>query len=118
MSIRLRLILALVLATGLVWLSAFLWIETSTRGKVEQVLDARLAELARMVSSLLTNRRIDVADAAAFSRALPDRGGYSRQSVLSNLVAFGRTHRAVVRRTINAADASVGSRLQLLRDRW
>ncbi|WP_299654212.1 ATP-binding protein [uncultured Jannaschia sp.] len=79
MSIRLRLILALVLATGLVWLSAFLWIETSTRGKVEQVLDARLAESARMVSSLLTNRRIDVADAAAFSRALPDRGGYSRQ---------------------------------------
>ncbi|PZX12805.1 two-component system sensor histidine kinase QseC [Palleronia aestuarii] len=80
MSIRLRLILALVLATGVVWLSAVIWIENSTRGKVEQVLDARLAESARMVSSLLSDGRIEVTNASgAFAEALPGGSAYSHQ---------------------------------------
>ncbi|MFP4044201.1 MAG: ATP-binding protein [Rhodosalinus sp.] len=63
-SIRLRLFLILMAATGAVWLSAVLWIQHSTRAEVERVLDARLAEAARMVSSLIEDRRIDVARVA------------------------------------------------------
>lgn len=63
-SIRIRLFLILLLATGVVWLSAFLWIQQSTRAEVERVLDARLAESGQMVSSLISDRRIDVARAA------------------------------------------------------
>ncbi|WP_268946112.1 ATP-binding protein [Pseudooceanicola endophyticus] len=49
------------MATGAVWLSAVVWIDYSTRAKVEAVLDARLEEAARMVSSLLSDHRIAVA---------------------------------------------------------
>ncbi|MGR3824796.1 MAG: ATP-binding protein [Salipiger marinus] len=65
MSLRLRLFLILVLATGLVWTSAVVWIERSTRAEVQRVLDARLAEAARMVSSLLSDRRIAMAEGGA-----------------------------------------------------
>lgn len=60
-SIRIRLFLILLTATSVVWLSAFLWIQQSTRAEVERVLDARLAESGQMVSSLISDRRIDVA---------------------------------------------------------
>lgn len=63
-SIRIRLFLILLMATGVVWLSAFVWIQQSTRAEVERVLDARLAESGQMVSSLISDRRIDVARAA------------------------------------------------------
>ncbi|MCZ0963645.1 sensor histidine kinase [Paracoccus benzoatiresistens] len=80
MSIRLRLILILTLATSAVWLSAALWINISTRAQVERVLDARLSEAANMVSSLMADRRIALNDAAAEATiALPSDGGYSRQ---------------------------------------
>ncbi|MGI3167678.1 ATP-binding protein [Pseudooceanicola sp. C21-150M6] len=73
--------LILALATGAVWMSAALWIEHSTRAQVEHVLDARLAEAARMVSSLLTDHRIAVAAAgdAPVAVPLPEAEGYSRQ---------------------------------------
>ncbi|MFD2739481.1 sensor histidine kinase [Sulfitobacter aestuarii] len=64
-SIRIRLFLILLGATGLVWLSAFFWIEKNTRAEVEQVLDARLEEAGQMVSSLIADHRIDVTRAAA-----------------------------------------------------
>ena len=80
MSIRLRLILILTLATSAIWLSAALWINVSTRAQVEQVLDARLAEAANMVSSLMADRRIALNEAAAQATiALPTAGEYSRQ---------------------------------------
>lgn len=63
-SIRIRLFLILMLATGAVWLSAFFWIQQSTRADVTRVLDARLAEAGQMVSSLISDQRIDVARAA------------------------------------------------------
>lgn len=63
-SIRARLFVILVIATGLVWLSAIGWIYVSTRAEVERVLDARLMEAARMVSSLISNQEIGIADAA------------------------------------------------------
>ncbi|WP_353472386.1 ATP-binding protein [Salipiger sp. H15] len=65
MSLRLRLFLILALATGAIWFSAVMWIEHSTRAQVTKVLDARLAEAARMVSSLLEDRRIAMAGEGA-----------------------------------------------------
>ncbi len=58
-SIRARLFLILLLTTGVVWLSAIAWIYLDTRAQVERVLDARLSEAARMVSSLLTRQDVD-----------------------------------------------------------
>ncbi len=63
-SLRLRLFVILLVATGIVWLSAVGWIYFSTRQQVERVLDARLREAAHMVDSLITDRRIDIASAA------------------------------------------------------
>lgn len=63
-SMRTRLLLILLLTTGAVWLSAAAWIYWSTQARVEQVLDARLREAARMVDSLITDHRIEIATAA------------------------------------------------------
>jgi len=63
-SMRTRLLLILLLTTGAVWLSAAAWIYWSTQARVEQVLDARLREAARMVDSLITDQRIEIATAA------------------------------------------------------
>lgn len=63
-SMRARLLLILLLTTGAVWLSAAAWIYGSTQARVEQVLDARLREAARMVDSLITDHRIEIATAA------------------------------------------------------
>ena len=71
-SIRIRLFLILMLATGAVWLSAFLWIQQSTRADVTRVLDARLAEAGQMVSSLISDQRIDVARAATIVTDIGD----------------------------------------------
>lgn len=60
-SIRTRLITILIGTVGLVWLLAAIWIFQGTRSEVEHVLDARLMEAARMVNSLLTDRRIELA---------------------------------------------------------
>lgn len=80
MSIRLRLILILLLATTVVWVSAIVWIEHSTRARLEQMLDARLSEAARMVSSLLSDHRIEVAQAAGgMTVPVPAQTDYARQ---------------------------------------
>jgi two-component system, OmpR family, sensor histidine kinase QseC len=63
-SMRAKLLLILLLTTGAVWLSAAAWIYWSTQARVEQVLDARLREAARMVDSLITDHRIEIASAA------------------------------------------------------
>lgn len=55
-SIRTRLFLILLAATGVVWLSALLWIQHSTRAEVQHVLDRRLQESARMVASLIARQ--------------------------------------------------------------
>ncbi|WP_246849584.1 ATP-binding protein [Rubellimicrobium arenae] len=60
MSMRLRLFLILVLATGTVWASAVLWTRARTEAHVERVLDARLSEAARMVVSLIDSHGIDL----------------------------------------------------------
>ena len=85
-SIRLRLIAILLATTGAVWCCAVFWTYLSTQHQVERVLDARLIEAARMVSSLITDHHIDVAaavEAATASDVSPDfavaQGDYSRQ---------------------------------------
>ncbi|WP_418592516.1 ATP-binding protein [Ponticoccus sp. (in: a-proteobacteria)] len=80
-SIRGRLFFILLVATGAIWFSAVLWIQHSTRTEVEVVLDARLAEAAQMVSSLLSDGRVEVAGAARTLAIAPGRtgSGYSRQ---------------------------------------
>lgn len=71
-SMRARLFLVLIVTTGNVWLSAVAWIYFSTQAQVEKVLDARLQEAARMVDSLIADRRIDVASAVKMAVDRPD----------------------------------------------
>ena len=52
-SLRVRLFAILLLATGLIWLSAVAWIYLGSQREVERVLDTRLQEAARMVGSLV-----------------------------------------------------------------
>jgi two-component system sensor histidine kinase QseC len=63
-SLRTRLFFILMIATGIVWTSAVAWIYLSTHAEVERVLDARLTEAARMVSSLITSQEADPRRAA------------------------------------------------------
>ncbi len=85
-SIRIRLIAILLMTTGAVWCCAVFWTYLSTQHQLERVLDARLTEAARMVSSLITDHHIEVAaavDAVAASDARPEfaaaQTGYNRQ---------------------------------------
>ncbi|MCB8839907.1 ATP-binding protein [Aurantimonas sp. VKM B-3413] len=80
-SMRARLFLVLIAATGLVWLFATAWVYLSTRAEVEHVLDARLMEAARMVSSLVDSQEIDTAVASLDQGVMPKVGHspYERQ---------------------------------------
>src|SRR5712672_116254 len=51
-SLRTRLFIILVAATSLIWLFAIGWISVGTKHEVENVLDSRLEEAARMVPRL------------------------------------------------------------------
>ena len=53
MSLRMRLFAILALVTALVWGGSVVWVELQTRNEVQRVLDSRLMESARMVSSLM-----------------------------------------------------------------
>lgn len=80
-SLRARLFVILVATTGLIWLAATTWIYLGTKAELERVLDTRLQEAARMVSSLVRNADASAASAIA---AMPqvsasDSGGYERQ---------------------------------------
>ncbi|TPM26924.1 ATP-binding protein [Mesorhizobium sp. B2-3-5] len=80
-SMRARLFLILMVATGMVWFSAVVWISLRTRAEVESALDSRLVEAANMVSSLIDKQDIDAARAAAapgYSDARR-RASYERQ---------------------------------------
>lgn len=79
MSIRLRLIVVLTLAACVLWLSAVLWIAGSTRAQVQRVLDARLAESANMVSSLISDQRIAVGTEGPVTVPMPATTDLSRQ---------------------------------------
>ena len=57
-SMRLRIFLLLVLMTTLVWGGAVGWVQWQTRQEVQRVLDRRLMESARMVSSLIGETQV------------------------------------------------------------
>lgn len=80
-SISKRLFFILVVTTGLVWLSAVVWIFLSTRAEVERVLDARLIEAGRMVSSLIDSQEIAIDPNRTVTAELPVRAhsSYDRQ---------------------------------------
>lgn len=80
-SISKRLFFILVLTTSLVWLSAVVWIFLSTRAEVERVLDARLMEAGRMVSSLIVSQDItaDPAQSIVADLPAPAHSTYERQ---------------------------------------
>jgi two-component system sensor histidine kinase QseC len=81
-SLRLRLFAILVLATGLLWVSAVVWIDIGTRREVEHVLDTRLQEAARMVDSLVGSAdggRGAVATVDPLLGGPPPKEGYTRQ---------------------------------------
>ncbi|MDX3808442.1 ATP-binding protein [Bosea thiooxidans] len=76
-SLRARLFLILVVATGLIWLAATIWIYVGTKRELEHVLDTRLQEAARMVASLV--RDDGGAGSAAIAAAPQVASGYQRQ---------------------------------------
>lgn len=80
-SIRGRLLIILLVATGAIWLSAVLWIQHSTRQEVIHVLDRRLEESARMVASLIGDgMSVEDARRAVTSELAPqDHYGLRRQ---------------------------------------
>ena len=64
-SLRKRLFVILVAATGIIWLSAVAWIYVGSRSQLEHVLDTRLQEAARMVSSLVAGGKRPIIRAIA-----------------------------------------------------
>ncbi|RFC64196.1 HAMP domain-containing protein [Fulvimarina endophytica] len=81
-SLRSRLFAILALATCLVWAFAAGWIWLSTRAEVERVLDSRLVEAARMVSSLIDSQEIGTTMAALDTMPAPEphaHTAYERQ---------------------------------------
>lgn len=78
-SLRRKLFLILVAATGLIWLAASCWIYVGARREVESVLDARLQEAARMVLSLASSNGVGATQAGGGSGSAPEILGYDRQ---------------------------------------
>jgi len=60
-SLRRRLFILLVVASGVIWVAAVIWISSWSRFEVQHVLDTRLQEAARMVHSLVSGSNIDAA---------------------------------------------------------
>lgn len=104
-SLRGRLFLILVAATGFIWLCATAWIFLQTRSEVEHVLDTRLQEAARMVSSLAINGDVVPSGTPEFSSALMPDAGYERQLSCQIWSLDGR----LVARSSGAPDGSLGN---------
>ncbi|MFC3207598.1 ATP-binding protein [Aquamicrobium soli] len=62
-SLRRRLFVLLMVATGAIWLCAVGWIYMSSRAELQHVLDTRLQEAARMVHSLVASGNVSAAAA-------------------------------------------------------
>lgn len=104
-SMRGRLFIILVSATGLIWLCATAWIFLQTRTEVEHVLDTRLQEAARMVSSLAING--DGRSPAAVQSGplpMPEYASYERQLSCQIWSLDGR----MVARSSGAPEDSLG----------
>ncbi|SDR60767.1 two-component system, OmpR family, sensor histidine kinase QseC [Rhizobiales bacterium GAS191] len=72
-SLRARLFVILTVSTGIVWLTAIGWIYFDSRHYLEHLLDTRLTEAARMVSSLVDGNELAVqANKGATPAVIPD----------------------------------------------
>jgi Signal transduction histidine kinase len=83
-SIRTRLFVILITATGLIWLVATAWIYLDTQRQLQHVLDTRLMEAARMVASLARSGEVALASRSTpspTSLPIPETVhlGYERQ---------------------------------------
>ncbi|MEJ6788091.1 sensor histidine kinase N-terminal domain-containing protein [Brevundimonas sp. BR2-1] len=81
-SIRVRLFVILALVTAVVWGTSAVWIQVRTQAEIHRVLDRRLMESARMVSSLLDQGDLAAGAGAARVAAAPATTagpGYERQ---------------------------------------
>ena len=79
-SLRTRLFAILVTATGLIWLCAVAWTYLQAKNEVEHVLDTRLQEAARMVSSLVSGSGGVGSNGPQLDSAVtPEPANYERQ---------------------------------------
>jgi two-component system sensor histidine kinase QseC len=78
-SLKRKLFLILVAATGLIWLAATCWVYVGTTHEVENVLDSRLQEAARMVLSLASNNGVGSLQKDADASHPGDPLSYERQ---------------------------------------
>jgi len=78
-SLKARLFVILLAATGLIWLAATCWIYVGTTREVESVLDARLQEAARMVLSLASGNAIGNIQSNVAAGQAPEIMSYERQ---------------------------------------
>lgn len=76
-SLRGRLFVILVAATGLIWACGFVWIYLDAKAELERVLDSRLQEAARMVNSLVGKQ--DRGAISGASDVSPGSMNYDRQ---------------------------------------
>src|SRR5260370_42291715 len=88
-SLRTRLFIILVAATSLIWLFAIGWISVKTKHEVENVLDSRLEEAARMVSSLVTSNNVASPSEDADSPHILSVPNYERQLSSPTLALYG-----------------------------
>jgi len=77
MSLRVRLFIILLLSTGAIWATAVSWIYFRSKAELEHVLDARIQEAARMVSSLVSGAGTGLAQGAW--AGTPFEQSYERQ---------------------------------------
>lgn len=105
-SLKGRLFLILVAATGLIWLAATCWIYVGTTREVESVLDARLQEAARMVLSLASGNTVGTTQKDGDPGRAPEIMSYERQLSCQIWSLDGR----LVARSSGAPDESLSDK--------
>lgn len=106
LSMKGRLFIVLAVATGIIWLFASAWIFFQTRSEVEHVLDTRLQEAARMVSSLAINGdAVPSRTSRSDVQPLPETASYERQLSCQIWSLDGR----LVARSSGAPNESLGN---------
>lgn len=108
-SLRRRLFVLLLAATGVIWLCAIGWIYLSSRSQLEHVLNTRLQEAARMIHSLVASGNISAA--AVTGRV--EEIGYARQLSCQVWSLDGR----LVARSSGAPDQSLAQKEEGFADR-
>ncbi|MGR4932246.1 ATP-binding protein [Bradyrhizobium sp. CAR08] len=78
-SLKHRLFVILVAATGVIWIAATCWVYVGTTREVENVLDSRLQEAARVVLSLASSNGIGSLEKDAGTNHAVDHLTYERQ---------------------------------------